>query len=312
MAGFRRRRSTRSGDLVWKGLVTNDTLHPLRAYLASPDRSRREARAQRFRSRRLVPPSAEGRWAAVAVTERAAPTAWAAALTQQLLSRHGVVARDVTALEPVPGGFSTIYPVLRRMEDTGRVRRGYFVAGLGGAQFAEPGAVDLLRAERDPAAAPVAVTLAATDPANPYGALVDWPAWGGGLKASRVAGARVVLVDGHAVAWIGRGDRQLLVAVPDDDPDRSTRARALARELVRLAHAADDDRRGWLVAELNGEPAGASPLAAYFVEAGFAVTSGGLQLRVPRRPNAATPGAPLSEAVSAPSPESRAPELGDA
>ena len=205
--------------------------------VASPERSRRQARAERFRSRRLVPASAEGRWAAVTTTERATPTAWAAALTQQLLSRHGVVARDVTALEPVPGGFSTIYPVLRRLEDTGRVRRGYFVAGLGGAQFAEPGAVDLLRAERDPAAAPVAVTLAATDPANPYGALVDWPAWGGGGKASRVAGARVVLVDGHAVAWIARGDRQLLVAVPEDDPDRTARARALARELVRLAHS---------------------------------------------------------------------------
>ena len=147
---------------------------------------------------------------------RASATAWATALTQQLLTRHGVVARDVTAIEPVPGGFSTIYPVLRRLEDTGRVRRGYFVAGLGGAQFAEPGAVDLLRAERDPSATPAVVTLAATDPANPYGALVEWPAWGGSaLKASRVAGARVVLVDGHAVCWIGRGDRQLLVAVPD-------------------------------------------------------------------------------------------------
>ena len=83
-------------DLVWKGLVTNDTLHPLRAFIASPERSRREARADRFRSRRLVPPSAEGRWAAVPTTERASATAWAAALTQQLLTRHGVVARDVT------------------------------------------------------------------------------------------------------------------------------------------------------------------------------------------------------------------------
>ena len=129
------------------------------------------------------------------------------------------------------------------------------------------------------------MTVAATDPANPYGALVDWPAWGSGaLKASRVAGARVVLVDGHAVAWIGRGDRQLLVAVPDEDPDRSTRARALARELVRLAVTSPADRRGWLVAELNGEPAASSPLARYFVEAGFAVTSGGLQLRVARKP----------------------------
>ena len=171
---------------------------------------------RRFRSRRLVPPAAEGRWSAVPTTGRASATAWATALTEQLLTRHGVVTRDVTAIEPVPGGFSAIYPVLRRLEDTGRVRRGYFVAGLGGAQFAEPGAVDLLRAERDPAATPAVVTLAATDPANPYGALVEWPAWGGSaLKASRVAGARVVLVDGHAVvldrprrpAAAGRGAR---------------------------------------------------------------------------------------------------------
>jgi ATP-dependent helicase Lhr and Lhr-like helicase len=275
-------------NLVWKGLVTNDTLQPLRAYTAGPQRSRREARAQRFRSRRLVPASAEGRWSAVAIPERKSPTAWAAALTQQLLTRHGVVARDVTAVEPLPGGFSTIYPVLRRLEDTGRVRRGYFVAGLGGAQFAEPGAIDLLRAEHDPGDAPVAVTMAATDPANPYGALVEWPNWGASsLKASRVAGARVVLVDGYATGWIGRGDRSVLVAVPDEDPDRSRRCLALAREMVRLAHLATAERRGWLVAELNGEPATASPLARYFVETGFAVTSGGLQLRVPRLPSAA-------------------------
>ena len=278
-------------SLVWQGLVTNDTLHPLRAYVTGPERTRRDGRAARFRSRRLVPPTAEGRWAAVPTADRVAATAWATAVTQQLLSRHGVVARDVTAVEPVAGGFSTLYPVLRRLEDTGRVRRGYFVAGLGGAQFAEPGAVDLLRAERDVAAAPVTVTLAATDPANPYGALVEWPAWGAsGVRASRVAGARVVLVDGHATAWIGRGDRQLLVALPDDEPDRGARGRALARELVRLAQAAPVDRRGWLVAELNGEPATASPLARYFAEAGFVATSGGLQLRVPRRPAVPTPG----------------------
>jgi ATP-dependent Lhr-like helicase len=210
-----------------------------------------------------------------------------AALTQQLLSRHGVVARDVTTVEPVPGGFSTIYPVLRRLEDTGRVRRGYFVAGLGGAQFAEPGAIDLLRAERDLDTAPVAVTVAATDPANPYGALIEWPAWGGSSqRASRVAGARVVLVDGYATGWIARGDRSVLVAVPDEDPDRSRRCLALAREIVRLAHL-PAERPGWLVAELNGETATASPFARYFVEAGFAVTSGGLQLRVARRPGMA-------------------------
>ena len=101
-----------------------------------------------------------------------------------------------------------------------------------------------------------------------------------------MAGARVVLVDGYATGWIGRGDRSVLVAVPDEDPDRSRRCLALAREMVRLAHLPTAERRGWLVAELNGEPASASPLARYFVEAGFAVTSGGLQLRVPRLPEA--------------------------
>ena len=271
-------------SLVWQGLVTNDTLHPLRAYAAAPARTRRDARDHRFRSRRLVPPSAEGRWSVLAAAAPSSPTAWATALTRQLLARHGVVSREVTALEPVAGGFSTVYPVLRRLEDTGRVRRGYFVAGLGGAQFAEPGAVDRLRAERDPAPDARAVTLAATDPANPYGALVEWPLWTGApaLRASRVAGARVVLVDGHATAWIARGERQLLVAVPDEEPERGRRGRALARELVRIAQQSTADRRGWLIAGLNGVPAVASPLAAYFVAAGFAVTSGGLQLRVPR------------------------------
>ncbi len=271
--------------LVWRGLVTNDTLHALRAYVAGPERGRRQPRAHRFRSRRLLPPSAEGRWSLVETSGADNPTARAAALTRQMLTRHGIVTREVTALEPVPGGFSALYAVLRRLEDTGRVRRGYFVAGLGGAQFAEPGALDRLRAERDPASEPRAVTLSATDPANPYGAVVDWPAWNGSatLRASRVGGARVVLVDGHATAWIARGDRQLLVALPAEEPDRGRRARALARELVRLAETSLADRRGWLIAEVNGEPAVASPVTAAFVEAGFDITSGGLQLRVARR-----------------------------
>ncbi len=271
--------------LVWRGLVTNDTLHALRAYVAGPERGRRTPRAHRFRSRRLLPPSAEGRWSLVETPGADNPTARAAALTRQMLARHGIVTREVTALEPVPGGFSALYAVLRRLEDTGRVRRGYFVAGLGGAQFAEPGALDRLRAERDPASEPRVVTLAATDPANPYGAVVDWPAWNGSatLRASRVAGARVVLVDGHATAWIARGDRQLLVALPAEEPDRGRHARALAGELVRLAETSLADRRGWLIAEVNGEPAVASVVAAAFVEAGFAITSSGLQLRVARR-----------------------------
>ncbi|MDQ3440864.1 MAG: DEAD/DEAH box helicase, partial [Planctomycetota bacterium] len=144
-------------SLVWKGLVTNDTLHALRGYLRPPDRSRRGGRAAPFRSRRLVPPSAEGRWAATAMAKSRSVTEWATAFSQQLLTRHGVVTREVTAIEQIPGGFSAIYPVLRRLEETGRVRRGYFVAGLGAAQFAQPGAIDLLRAAREDSEAPYVV-----------------------------------------------------------------------------------------------------------------------------------------------------------
>ncbi len=272
-------------SLVWQGLITNDTLHPLRTYTAGPERTRRSARATPFRSRRLVPPSADGRWTLLGVTDRPSPTAWAAAISEQLLTRHGIVARDVTTVEPLPGGFSVVYPVLRRLEETGRVRRGYFVAGLGGAQFAQPGAVDLLRAARDTGDEPQVATLAATDPASPYGSLMPWPAWPGGdsLRASRSAGARVVLVDGHLAAWIARGNRQVLVALPSDEPERSRVGRALARELVRVAHDAPGERRGWLIAEINAVPAATSPVSDYLVEGGFAITSGGLQLRVPRR-----------------------------
>ena len=281
-------------SLVWKGLVTNDTLHPLRTYAATPEKARRPSRATPFRSRRLVPPSADGRWTLVGVIDRPTPTAWATAMTEQLLTRHGVVSREVTTVDPLPGGFSAVYPVLRRLEETGRVRRGYFVAGLGGAQFAQPGAVDLLRAERDVRDEPQVATLAATDPASPYGALVPWPAWPGAesLRASRSAGARVVLVDGYLAAWLARGNRQMLMALPPEEPERSRVGRALARELVRVAHDAPDDRRGWLLAEINGMPAHTSQVADYLLESGFAATSGGLQLRVPRRPPSGPPGPP--------------------
>ena len=305
-------------SLVWKGLVTNDTLHALRAYLRPPERSRRPGRVTPFRSRRLVPPSAEGRWNALADrTAQRALTAWATAFSQQLLTRHGIVTREVTTIEQVPGGFSAVYTVLRRLEETGRVRRGYFVAGLGAAQFAQPGAVDLLRASREDPETPITVTLAATDPANPYGSLLPWPDWQharkrgqspfqsfqsagpqvlrtasgtedsestevGTLRAARSAGARVVLVNGHLVAWIARGDRLMLVSLPPDEPDRSSAARALASELVALAVRAPEGSRGWLIEQINGAPAGSSEVAPFLIEAGFAPTAMGLQLRVPR------------------------------
>ena len=282
-------------DLVWKGLVTNDTLHALRAYSAAPERARRPGPANAFRSRRLIPPSAEGRWTVVPSGGESV-TAWATAMAQQLLARHGVVTRDMTTIEQVPGGFSALYPILRRLEETGRIRRGYFVAGLGAAQFAEPGAVDLLRDSRDARDEIVTVTLSATDPANPYGVLIPWPLDSKERPAqpqendastvrgaTRTAGARVILVDGRLVCWVSRGDRQLLVWLPDDEPERSRAGRALARELVALAQAAPEGRRGWLIEEINGAAAVSDPSTQYLIEAGFAATSFGLQLRVAKR-----------------------------
>jgi ATP-dependent Lhr-like helicase len=294
--GFPRETVDALWSLVWKGLLTNDTLHALRAYLRPPERVRRPGRAAPFRSRRLVPPAAEGRWTAVVSGERSL-TQWATAFSQQLLTRHGIVTRDVAGIERLPGGFSTIYQVMRRMEDTGRVRRGYFVAGLGAAQFAQPGAIDLLRAAREPAEEPYVTTLAATDPANPYGAVLPWPPWstanaaeaiapdGAGrapARAARAAGARVILVDGHLTAWIARGDRALLVALPQDDPDRSRIGRALGHELVELTQRAPEGSRGWLIEEINGAPAASDPAATFLLDAGFSSTALGLQLRVNR------------------------------
>jgi ATP-dependent Lhr-like helicase len=287
--GFPQRTVDTIWDLVWRGVLTNDALYALRAFAAPPQRSRRATRLRgQFRSRRVIPPSAEGRWTLVAA--RAAPspssaTEWATAMAQQLLARHGVVTRDVTSLEQLPGGFSSVYPVLRRLEETGRIRRGYFVAGLGAAQFALPGAIDLLRDARDERDEAVVVTISATDPANPYGVLIPWPKVIGEdtRGATRTVGSSTVIVDGRMAAWINRGGRQLIVCLPDDEPERSHIGRALARELVEIAHRATERRRGWLIEEINGKPAIEHAAREFLLDAGFASTGMGLQLRVPRR-----------------------------
>jgi ATP-dependent helicase Lhr and Lhr-like helicase len=194
----------------------------------------------------------------------------------------------VMHVESLPGGFSGVYPVLRRLEDAGRVRRGYFVAGLGAAQFAQPGAVDLLRATRNAWDTPQTVTLAATDPASPFGTLVGWPEWPGpGARgASRSVGARVVLVDGRLTGWIARGNRVMLVSLPPEEPERSRAGRALAAEIVALAHRAPEGQRGWLVEEINGVAAPLTAESVFFVEHGFSPTGRALQLRVPKSPAA--------------------------
>jgi ATP-dependent helicase Lhr and Lhr-like helicase len=256
-------------SLVWRGLVTNDALHALRAYV-EPDRSRRRPSGG-FRSRRVTPLSAHGRWSLVEERLRGRPSAteWSTAMARQLLARHGVLTREAMNIESVPGGYSAVYNVLRAMEDAGRVRRGLFVEGLGAAQFALPAALDVLRSVRDPEETPLVVTLAATDPANPYGGILKWPASpDGGRGATRSVGTRVVLADGELTAWLGRGDRQMLVWLPEDEPQRSRAARALASELARLADAAYG-RQGLLVAEINGVAIAGHPLERYLAEAGF-------------------------------------------
>jgi ATP-dependent Lhr-like helicase len=283
-AGFPQETVDALWDLVWQGRITNDTSHPLRAMLRPPDtNTRRAARAAPFRSRRLVPATAEGRWSVVEDGRGISPTEWTTAIAQQLLTRHGIVTRETTNAETIAGGFSSVYQVLKAMEDAGRVRRGYFVAGLGGAQFAMPAALDQLRSLRDPPEEPRASIVAATDPANPYGSTVKWPDMGGWKKAgigdgrgpTRTVGALVVLVDGYPAGYLRRGERELLLLVPETEPQRSKLTRAAARALVDLASA----RGGMLLAEIDGLPAISHDAAALFVEAGFAMTAMGLQLR---------------------------------
>ncbi|HSD22292.1 MAG TPA: DEAD/DEAH box helicase, partial [Anaeromyxobacter sp.] len=171
--------------------------------------------------------------------------------------------------------------VLRHLEESGRIRRGYFVSGVGAMQFAQPGVLDLLRSLREPPEAAEVVTLAATDPANPYGALLEWPAVKGapeGKRPARSVGASVVLVDGELAAHVSRGARQLFAWLPEFEPERSHLGAAVAAaltDLVRALHARD---QAALVVEIDGGPAVAHPLAGYLHAAGFVPTAAGLQL----------------------------------
>ncbi len=185
--------------------------------------------------------------------------------------------------EGVAGGFSQVYQVFKAMEDAGRIRRGYFVAGLGAAQFAMPAGLDLLRSLREAPETPRTVVLAATDPANPYGAIVKWPEIAGFEERgpTRTVGARVMLVDGMAAAYLRRGERELLIFLPDAEPRRSQIAREVARMLLHLAGSREDGARGMLIAEINGAPATADLAARVFIEEGFAASALGLQARLP-------------------------------
>ena len=266
--------------LVWNGVVTNDSLNAVRAFVRPPERSRRKAAqtaraARSFRSRRVAPPTAEGRWSLIAARLGAAitPTESTTALAQQLLSRYGILTREIAAAENVSGGFGAVYDILKALEDAGRIRRGYFASGVGATQFALPAALDLLRSFKEEPEEPEVVVLAATDPANPYGTILRWPESTQGRDQrgpTRSAGSLVVMVNGTLAAYISRGARQLLAFLHDDEPAKASTARALASTLARI---------GLLVHEINGLPASQHPLAPYLVEAGFSPSAMGFQIR---------------------------------
>lgn len=206
----------------------------------------------------------------------------ARAVAEQLVARHGILTRQAVLAEGVPGGFAALYPVLASLEEAGKLRRGYFLAGLGGAQFAQAGAVDRLRSLResavqdDPDHLP-AVVLAATDPANVYGAALPWPvpAVASAPKPMRSAGARVILVDGMLAAFV-RGDRDVATFLPADEPARSAVGRAAAAAVARWAVATGRVHLGW--ATVDGVPAGRSPFGEYLTAAGFASLGAGFRL----------------------------------
>ena len=296
-------------SLVWRGMVTNDGMAALRAYCARPTSStakngrpsaKRVHNQAGFRSRRTTPPTVQGRWALQAsafVTETISSevdrakrgTEWSHAEAQQLLARYGVVFRETAHAEGLVGGFSAVYDVLKAMEESGRIRRGYFAADLGATQFAMPAAVDLLRSLRagNEEQAEM-VQLAATDPANPYGALLKWPAAADATSSlQRSVGARVILCDGALVAYLRRGNPNLQVWLPEEEPGRGQVARALAEFLVTrvqgqeaVASAADAGSRvGMLVASVNGVAVAESVMARYLLDAGFVAGAMGFNVR---------------------------------
>jgi len=303
-------------DLVWGGRLTNDTLAPLRTVLgtgrpvAAPadgaasgtprsygrPRSgpgRRPGYGRAVLPSRSGPPTVSGRWSALVPPEPDA-TRRKHAQALSLLERHGILIRGAAASEHVSGGFGALYPVLRALEDAGQCRRGYFVEGLGAAQFALPGAVDRMRAMADAAQAAAGpsdpwqvnptlsqpakrvIVLAAADPANAYGAALPWPErpgeTAGGHRPGRKAGALVVLADGELVLYVERGGKTLLSWTSDPallDPAAAALATAVrAGALGRLT-----------VERADGAGVYDSPLARALEAAGFRPTPKGLRLR---------------------------------
>jgi ATP-dependent Lhr-like helicase len=274
-------------DLAWAGLVTNDTLGPLRATITARGRpsasvrgarpsTRRPGRAGALRAARMAalptPPTVAGRWSRLPTPDED-PTRRAHALAGVLLDRYGVLTRGSVQAERFPGGFAAAYRVLSALEEAGQCRRGYVVEGLGAAQFAVPGAIDRIRAtttgkRHDPST----LLLAAADPANAYGAGLPWPETGGPHRPGRKAGALVVLHDGALVLYVERGGRSLLTFTDDET--------ALVAAAQRLAEGVQAGALGRLtVQRADGASVVHSRVGDALTAAGFVLTPRGLRLR---------------------------------
>jgi ATP-dependent Lhr-like helicase len=257
-------------DLVWAGEVTNDAFAPLRAPRLSLANARREASRRFARRRRPGAPQVQGRWSLTANLFRDPPAHGPRlrAQAELLLERYGIVTRETVLAEGIPGGFSSLYSEFANLETLGTARRGYFVEGLGGAQFALPAAIERLRGLRaDEAAGPL--VLAATDPANPFGATLPWPKRDDNRRAARTAGAHVVTLDAEPVLYAERSGKGLITLRDPFEPD-GTPASWLAEALQALA---DHVRRGRIrrlaLERFDGDPVVGSPFEPLLIDAGF-------------------------------------------
>jgi ATP-dependent Lhr-like helicase len=244
-------------DLVWAGEVTNDAWQPLRAQrrYATPRQDRRPRRFSRQRADAIT--ATQGRWSSTAGLFPGEPDP--RTLAELLLERQGIVTRDGVRAEGIPGGYAPVYRELRRLEILGTCRRGYFVEGLGGAQFALPGAVERLR---DRVSEEIALVLAAADPAQPFGAALSWPKRAG-ARAARVAGAYVVLLDGSPALFVERGGRSL---VPLREPDDGWLREALAALVENMPRMR---LKRLAVERFDGRPVGETEVMPLLLEAGF-------------------------------------------
>jgi ATP-dependent Lhr-like helicase len=257
-------------DLVWAGEVTNDAWAPLRAprlTLARAQRARDRTRpGRRFGSRRTGSQAqVQGRWSLTTSLFRAQvePGARRRTLAELLLERYGIVTREQVLAEGIPGGFSILYDALGQLETLGVCRRGYFVEGLGGAQFALPGAVERLRSQRADEETPP-IVLAATDPAQPYGAALPWPKRDEeARRPQRVAGAYVVLAGAEPVVYVERGGKGIAVLVDPEDARIVPALEALARFVT------SGRGRKLSLERVDGEPVVGSRWEAQLIELGF-------------------------------------------